>query len=37
MIISGHLDGKIIRYKRTDYKPDVFTQAEDQIYRIILS
>ncbi len=37
MIVSLHIDGKLIRYKKDDYKPDLFLSSEDIIKDIKLS
>ena len=37
MIISLHNDGKLIRYKKDDYKPDLFSSSEEIIRDIKIS
>ena len=32
MIVSGHMDGKVIRYKKEDnFKPDLFIETNSYI------
>ena len=38
MIVSSHTNGKVIRYKKEDnYKPDLFIETENPIYRLMVS
>ena len=37
MIVSCHKYGKVIRYKKDNYRPDLITEEDDEINYVMVS